>query len=170
MHGVKRERDAATLSAKRAKDAVAIAEFQQRAAAADAARAALHATTPPPWEALLEATARVLLVNPAHYTSWNARKEALLVCGMGPAQLETERKLTLACLQLNPKSYCIWEHRKWCLGRLEVSAGGEWHHFCSYSSSLVFRAARQGTGAVPASARSRCVGARGSLRGGNGAA
>lgn len=53
---------------------------------------------------------------------WNMRKEVLLliITHINNGQfdtnlLEDERKLTMKYLQSNPKSYCIWEHRRWCL-------------------------------------------------------
>ena len=64
---------------------------------------------------MLEAAEKVLLLNPSHYTMWNARKEALHLAALTDQEVEAELALSAKCLRLAPKSYCVWEHRRWCL-------------------------------------------------------
>ncbi len=120
MHGVKKE---ARSEARVAEDAKRIAEFR---AALEKAESARHAMQEAAEEgarraaaaAALSASESVLLLNPSHYTMWNARKEALGALGRGEETLPAELRLTARCLQLNPKAYCVWEHRRFCLAPL----------------------------------------------------
>ncbi len=66
--------------------------------------------------AALACSERALLLCPAHYTMWNTRKEALEGRCDGAA-LATELRLTARCLALSPKSYCVWEHRRFCVAQ-----------------------------------------------------
>lgn len=117
MHGVRREHDAAKLEQKRQADEKRITAFREGIAEADKARAILKKDgSNENAQTLLKLTEVVLLMNPAHYTMWNMRKEALLVLGLQVATtLEPELRLTMKCLQMNPKVYCVWEHRRWCI-------------------------------------------------------
>lgn len=87
----------------------------------------------------------------SHYTMWNMRKEVLVVLMHGTPLdsnlLEEERKLTMKCLQANPKSYCIWEHRKWCLERAGITQevrGQPLLLWCSTQSNKKMRAKELG--------------------------
>jgi hypothetical protein len=81
-------------------------------------------------------TTRLLDLNPEFYTIWNYRRN-ILVNGLIPNSyvffpmidetdggrspdevvglLRNELRLTMAYLQIHPKVYWIWNHRKWCL-------------------------------------------------------
>jgi hypothetical protein len=120
MHGVKKE---ARSEARVAEDARRIAEFRGALEKAEAARRQMQqAAEEEPRRAAaaatLSASEGVLLLNPSHYTMWNARKEALGALGRGEETLPPELRLTARCLQLNPKAYCVWEHRRFCLAPL----------------------------------------------------
>ena len=65
-------------------------------------------------------------MNPSHYTMWNARKDALKTIGFDEAEtLAIELKLSTKCLMLAPKSYCVWEHRRWCIELTRASIDSE---------------------------------------------
>ncbi len=119
MHGVKKE--GSRSEAKTAADAARIAEFRGALQKAETARAAMRAAAGDEEAqkreagSVLAAAESVLLLNPSHYTMWNARKEALLVVGLSEATLPAELRLTAKCLQLNPKTYCVWEHRRYAV-------------------------------------------------------
>lgn len=70
---------------------------------------------------LLELTGKVLSSNPDIYTLWNIRREIINILRKdeSPEELsktfDGELHLTLACLKINPKSYCAWYQREWVL-------------------------------------------------------
>lgn len=73
----------------------------------------------------LESTERVLKLNVEFYSMWNFRKEILQhMHGSEPpeAVVNGELELTQAALGQNPKAYCVWHHRWWCIGWCE----GDW--------------------------------------------
>ena len=116
MHGVKKE---ARSEARVAEDARRIADYRAALERAEAARRQLQAAADAEGRAAAAAAAALaasegaLLLNPSHYTMWNARKEALAALGRRAEELPGELRLTARCLQLNPKAYCVWEHRRW---------------------------------------------------------
>ncbi|ORY76594.1 rab geranylgeranyltransferase alpha subunit, partial [Protomyces lactucae-debilis] len=71
-------------------------------------------------------TLALLKLNPEYYTIWNYRRNIFLK-GLFPAcdkdaqakqdLITSELKLLQAILQDYPKVYCLWVHRKWCLGQ-----------------------------------------------------
>lgn len=66
--------------------------------------------------AALEASARVLGLNPEHYSLWGYRREILRALhprAEDEGALAAELELTQAGLSANPKSYCVWHHRRW---------------------------------------------------------
>lgn len=65
-----------------------------------------------------------MYLNPSHYTMWNVRKDALEVKGFKDLEvLKNEQKITVKCLMMNPKSYCVWEHRRWCIEQVLAEFG-----------------------------------------------
>lgn len=71
-------------------------------------------------------TAQILEKCPDIATLWNIRRQFLL--GELQQNPETEAftkelEFTVVCLRANPKSYCIWHHRSWCM---ETSAKPDW--------------------------------------------
>jgi geranylgeranyl transferase type-2 subunit alpha len=98
--------------------------------------------------ALLDSSAAVLHWNPELYTAWNARKECLL-WARDTSHAETEVKevkedvkevaqeaiswnlaieleLTQSAIQMNPKSYWAWYHRRWILVHIATCTLKEW--------------------------------------------
>lgn len=77
---------------------------------------------------LMDMTGDVLAANPDINTLWNVRRECLLRMQQADPQTEAFRRdleFTLLGLQANPKSYCAWHHRRWCL---ETCAQPDWKH------------------------------------------
>ena len=66
-------------------------------------------------------TDKVLLENPDIATLWNYRREMLSAALPTKSKEETiallnkELSLLEQCLRVNPKSYCIWLHRRWVM-------------------------------------------------------
>ncbi|GAA5921947.1 hypothetical protein JCM3775_003430 [Rhodotorula graminis] len=81
-------------------------------------------------EALADTT-RLLSLNPEFQTGWGVRRRILLKGLLVNAPdddarqqlLEADLQLTNASLKLNPKVYCVWEHRKWVL---ETMPDADW--------------------------------------------
>jgi geranylgeranyl transferase type-2 subunit alpha len=46
--------------------------------------------------------------------------------------LKTELKLTMAYLQIHPKVYWIWNHRKWCLENVPLGPGDSEEWRCGF--------------------------------------
>jgi len=126
MHGIKRTRlTPQAAEAKRAKELEKIEAYvrlQQDVLALKKARdysaEALGRTT------------QLLDQNPEFYTVWNYRRHIILR-GLFPSSTVEERvkilsgdlKLTMAYLQVHPKVYWIWNHRKWCLENVPLGPG-----------------------------------------------
>ncbi|GAA5840690.1 hypothetical protein JCM9279_007404 [Rhodotorula babjevae] len=76
-------------------------------------------------------TTRLLSLNPEFQTGWGVRRRILLKGLLVNAPdadarqqlLEADLQLTNASLKLNPKVYCVWEHRKWVL---ETMPDADW--------------------------------------------
>ncbi|GAA5891157.1 hypothetical protein JCM8208_002520 [Rhodotorula glutinis] len=76
-------------------------------------------------------TTRLLSLNPEFQTGWGIRRRILLKGLLVNAPdddarqqlLEADLQLTNASLKLNPKVYCVWEHRKWVL---ETMPDADW--------------------------------------------
>lgn len=114
MHGVKKEKDAEKILQKKIEDKKRIEEFCSHLKSAEEDRKEAK-DVESAWKAL-KSSASVLELNSGHYTMWNMRKEALeIITFKERSTLENELKLTTRCLQTNPKAYCIWEHRRWCI-------------------------------------------------------
>lgn len=69
---------------------------------------------------MMQLTAGVLQRNPDITTLWNIRRECLLKLKETSADdveevFDKDLSLTRACLEVNPKSYCAWHHRRWIL-------------------------------------------------------
>ncbi len=63
-------------------------------------------------EDVIEATARVLLINPDYYHAWNLRKRSIL---KGRLNVKDELEFSLDTIKKGPKSYYAWYHRKWII-------------------------------------------------------
>lgn len=77
---------------------------------------------------MLELTGAILGASPDIATLWNVRRECLLRLQRADPQTPAFRRdleFTLVGLQANPKSYCAWHHRRWCL---ETGAEPDWAH------------------------------------------
>lgn len=75
---------------------------------------------------MMEMTGQILAVSPDISTLWNVRRECLLRQQKECATTDRFRRdleFTLLGLQSNPKSYCAWHHRRWCL---ETMAEPDW--------------------------------------------
>lgn len=46
--------------------------------------------------------------------------------------LKTELRLTMAYLQIHPKVYWIWNHRKWCLENVPIGPGNSEEWRCGF--------------------------------------
>ncbi|BFZ58908.1 Rab geranylgeranyltransferase [Savitreella phatthalungensis] len=66
---------------------------------------------------LLAKTTDYLRRNPEHYTVWNVRRECLAFLN-DESVLSGELPLLQKILMRYPKTYTLWEHRKWVLGSL----------------------------------------------------
>lgn len=89
-----------------------------------AAKRALHEYD----KEMLAITGEVLAASPDISTLWNVRRECLLRLREADASTDAFRRdleFTLLGLQSNPKSYCAWHHRRWCL---ETCAEPDWKH------------------------------------------
>ncbi|GAA6000724.1 Rab geranylgeranyltransferase BET4 [Rhodotorula paludigena] len=131
MHGVKRSRippvpDSEEVARKkREKELKRIEEY--RALLKDVQdRAASHDCS----DEALEATTRLLSLNPEFQTGWGIRRQILLDGPLKDADaptrqqvLEGDLQLTNSSLKLNPKNYSVWEHRKWVL---ETMPDADW--------------------------------------------
>ncbi|KAG0195696.1 hypothetical protein BGX28_000790, partial [Mortierella sp. GBA30] len=70
----------------------------------------------------LRVTTSLLRKSPDYYTVWNVRRTILLEGFLEDADIETANKIynselefVQENLKLNPKSYYMWNHRRWCL-------------------------------------------------------
>lgn len=73
-------------------------------------------------------TTQILEKCPDIASLWNFRREYLLLeVKLNPETeiFNKELDFTVVCLKANPKSYCIWHHRSWCL---ETSAHPDWQN------------------------------------------
>ncbi|KAI5478322.1 hypothetical protein MNV49_005277 [Pseudohyphozyma bogoriensis] len=78
----------------------------------------------------LELSTRVLGINPEFVTGWSIRRRVLKEGILKGADLESRQKtleadlyLTNQSLKQNPKTYAVWEHRKWVL---ETMPDADW--------------------------------------------
>lgn len=79
----------------------------------------------------LEQNTKLIKINPEFYTMWNYRREILtegILPGLKDSEerdvfLESELKFVQECLMRFPKTYWLWNHRKWCL---ETSVSPDW--------------------------------------------
>lgn len=95
---------------------------------------------------------KALQLDPDFYTLWNARREALMrllaepaaadEAARPPALCERELAFTAACLATHPKSYWLWNHRRWCL---QVWPQPNWTHELSLCRDLLNADARNCT-------------------------
>jgi geranylgeranyl transferase type-2 subunit alpha len=72
----------------------------------------------------------LLTQNPDYYSAWNFRRVALpKVYSSAEELLDILRKeikwLTCSVLPINPKSYWVWNHRRWCLHQIESQHVGD---------------------------------------------
>lgn len=77
---------------------------------------------------MLTVTGELLAASPDINTLWNVRRECLLRLQRADPATDAFRRdleFTLVGLQSNPKSYCAWHHRRWCL---ETCAEPDWTH------------------------------------------
>lgn len=77
---------------------------------------------------MLAVTGELLAASPDIFTLWNVRRECLLRQQSADPETKAFRRdleFTLVGLQSNPKSYCAWHHRRWCL---ETCAKPDWSH------------------------------------------
>ncbi|KAF9080430.1 hypothetical protein BGX29_005321, partial [Mortierella sp. GBA35] len=70
----------------------------------------------------LKVTTALLRKSPDYYTIWNVRRTILKEGFLDNADEETANKIYTSELEfvqenlkLNPKSYWMWNHRRWCL-------------------------------------------------------
>ncbi|KAF8163141.1 rab-protein geranylgeranyltransferase [Crassisporium funariophilum] len=128
MHGVKRTRQAADeLEARKRRERVKIEEFN------NLTQSVLSKKKNRDWSPeALNATTRLLQVNPEFYTVWNYRRN-ILVHGIFVNRSAEERKnllsdelsMTMSQLKAHPKIYWIWNHRRWCLETVPEGPGSE---------------------------------------------
>eukprot|EP00162_Nutomonas_longa_P012494 comp21120_c0_seq1/m.44633 comp21120_c0_seq1/g.44633 ORF comp21120_c0_seq1/g.44633 comp21120_c0_seq1/m.44633 type:complete len:555 (+) comp21120_c0_seq1:71-1735(+) len=74
---------------------------------------------------VLEASGKLLGLNPEVYSAWATRRAVLLAkwsenTSEREADLKTELKLTMDALKQNPKSYWIWGHRQWAVSQYDA--------------------------------------------------
>lgn len=67
-------------------------------------------------ESSLKRTTELLELNPEFNAVWNERRRIFM--HLENVNLELDLGLTMAQLQLFPKCYWIWNHRRWCLERI----------------------------------------------------
>ena len=62
-------------------------------------------------------TTKILNINLEFYTVWNYRKNAIPVIFKEELmdKFKEELNFTFSCLLKNPKSYWVWNHRRWIL-------------------------------------------------------
>lgn len=74
----------------------------------------------------LARTEELLGLNPELYTVWNFRRDLMVALGRtGTEDIAAELRFVLGKLKSHPKSYWIWNHRVWCLGRSGEGLAGE---------------------------------------------
>ena len=72
---------------------------------------------------VLQATGKLLSINPEYYTAWNERKRAIERLPQISADfIAEELQFNVSAIKVNPKSYVTWEHRRWLLKRFCSSA------------------------------------------------
>ena len=77
---------------------------------------------------IFEILSKVLSVNTDFYTMWNFRRQILLDLFTPENKKElsmAELKLTETTLEKSPKSYCVWNHRRWICENGEVDLANE---------------------------------------------
>lgn len=84
----------------------------------------------------------MLHINPEFYTIWNFRREILLSIfedsnADRKALLEDDLKLVMAQLKRFPKCYWIWNHRIWCLSKLQEINAANWKYELAIVSKLL---------------------------------
>lgn len=87
-------------------------------------------------------TTELLALNPEFYTIWNYRREILLDLFNKKeldlkTSLEDDLKLVLQQLKKFPKCYWIWNHRAWCLGKLQEAKMANWDFELGIVSKLL---------------------------------
>lgn len=87
-------------------------------------------------------TTELLSLNPEFYTIWNYRREVLLDLFSSNTlvkkeTLENDLKFVMAQLKRYPKCYWIWNHRVWCLLRLQESREANWDYELAIVSKLL---------------------------------
>ena len=85
-------------------------------------RAASHSQyDPQSTSEALDSTIRLLSLNPEIATAWNFRREVFDSIPSRPdliSALQKELAMSEKVLHKTLKSYCVWFHRKWCIGKL----------------------------------------------------
>ncbi|KAI8096596.1 uncharacterized protein BX664DRAFT_62126 [Halteromyces radiatus] len=134
VHGRKREKTSADIiKAKREKDASKIVQYNDTVKECnDRVQAGLFDRE------TLNLTTQILQTNPDYYTIWNIRRQVLLkgillplttepteatkVSTISSSDVEANQKvylqeldLFMQLIRINPKSYWMWNHRRWCL-------------------------------------------------------
>lgn len=71
-------------------------------------------TNPEKKEELMKSKCEILDYLDDFATLWNMRK-AYVLENQTPEQINTELQISVRVLQLNPKSYWAWHHRRWCI-------------------------------------------------------
>ncbi|KAF9899350.1 hypothetical protein BX616_003085, partial [Lobosporangium transversale] len=79
----------------------------------------------------LKTTALIIQLNPGYYSVWNLRRTILHEGFLQNTNEETtqgifneEIKFVDEILKQNPKSYCAWNHRRWCVE--QMGRGSSW--------------------------------------------
>ncbi|XP_021703016.1 geranylgeranyl transferase type-2 subunit alpha [Aedes aegypti] len=123
MHGRLKVRTSAEEAARKQKER----EQKAKAFRAGMGRILMKKVTDELDEEMMQLTAKILAANPDVATLWNLRRRCILKFAEADPEnqkiFEDDLRFTEMCLQVNPKSYCAWHHRCWCL---ENSPSPDW--------------------------------------------
>ncbi|RHZ83245.1 hypothetical protein Glove_99g311 [Diversispora epigaea] len=128
MHGVKRVKPSAEVEKlRKEREAIKIKEYNNLVASCFAKKTNFEYD-----EGAFDITTKILSQNPDFYTVWNFRRLILLNgtfkdCSLEEKQdrLGSELLFLQEIFKLNPKSYWIFNHRRWCL---ETIPDPDWHN------------------------------------------
>lgn len=115
MHGRLKVRTSAEEAARKQKER----EQKAKAFRAGMGRILMKKVTGELDDEMMQLTGKILSANPDVATLWNLRRRCLLKYAENENEMqklfEDDLRFTEMCLQVNPKSYCAWHHRCWCL-------------------------------------------------------
>lgn len=115
MHGRLKVRTSAEEAARKQKER----EQKAKAFRAGMGRILMKKVTDELDDEMMQLTGKILSANPDVATLWNLRRRCILKLAEAEPenqkQFDDDLRFTEMCLQVNPKSYCAWHHRCWCL-------------------------------------------------------